>query len=78
MPFPQQLRPKFEEVIDLAVVGDNVAPAIGVHGLGAGLAEIYDGKPTVSQSRSALVFQPGTGSIRSTMLLGVIETLQQI
>jgi hypothetical protein len=46
--------------------------------LGAGLAEIYDGKPTMSQSRSALVFQPGPGSIRSAMLLGVIEALQQI
>jgi hypothetical protein len=46
--------------------------------LGAGIAEIYDRKPTMSQSRSVLVFQPGARSVWAAMLLGVIEAQQQI
>ena len=46
------------EVIDLAVVGDAVAPVCEVHGLGRGLAEVDDGEATMGQPDAAVGGDP--------------------
>ena len=53
-----QISTNLEKIVDLAVVGDHVAPAMRDHGLVAGRGEIQDRQPAAGEHNPRRVIGP--------------------
>src|ERR1700731_3697087 len=62
-----QLGSHVKMIIDLTVERDRQPPAIAAHRLRAGLRQLDDGEPPVSESNASRSIGPETGSIGTTM-----------
>jgi len=69
MPF--QFGAQFAEIVDLAVVDDDVAPVGRMHRLGACRCQVDDGEPPVSEADARFRIAPGIGAVRASVGEGV-------
>src|SRR5207302_3299551 len=68
---------QFDIVVDLAVVGDRVAPQV-MHRLGRRVAEVDDGEPTMSKANASAWIHPMSGPVWPTMNQLVCHSSQNL
>ncbi len=66
-----QLRAHFREVIDLAIIGNDIAVIVRGHGLGAVFGQIDNRQPAESQRDARLGVKPLAIGIRSPVMQGI-------
>ena len=66
-----QFRAQLPKVVDLAVVGDDVAAAGRMHRLRAGRREVDDRQPAVAEPDAGLRIAPASAAVRSAVSKGV-------
>ena len=65
VPLRFQLGPQFAVVVDLSVVDQHIAPAVGHHGLGAAVAEVDHLEPGVGEAQAAFGVHPLSVGVRA-------------